>query len=156
ADNIVVGDMSGTDLQLVNIDLAATPGTATGDGAADTVTINGTSGDDVIFLTMENGALVVNGLGTKIVIENFEALNDTIKILGLGGDDVIDASALGANAPKLILDGGDGNDVIIGSAGNDTLLGRDGDDVLIGGPGLDVLDGGLGDNILLDGIPFAP
>ena len=62
----------------------------------------------------------------------------------LGGDDVFDGSALAAGAIGLTVDGGDGDDVIIGSAGDDVLLGGAGDDVLIGGPGIDVLDGGGG------------
>jgi Ca2+-binding RTX toxin-like protein len=90
--------------------------------------------------------LVVNGLATQIVVEHFDA-NDTVHVLGLGGDDVIEASGVGITGLKLILDGGDGSDVIIGGAGNDVLLGGSGDDVLIGGPGIDTIDGGEGDNI---------
>ena len=47
ADNIVVGDLSGTDVTEVNIDLRGPNGG--GDGAADTVTVNGTQGDDVVW-----------------------------------------------------------------------------------------------------------
>src|SRR5829696_6872633 len=148
SDLVTVNDLSQTDVNLVNIDLAATGGTA-GDGAADTVTVNGTSGDDVITLAIDaNGALVVTGLAATVVVEHFD-LNDTIHIAGLGGDDVIDAFGLGTNALHLTLDGGDGADVLLGSAGNDTLLGGNGDDILIGGGGLDILDGGPGDNILI-------
>ena len=43
ADNIVVGDLSGTDVTEVNIDLRGPAGG--GDGAADTVTVNGTNSD---------------------------------------------------------------------------------------------------------------
>jgi Ca2+-binding RTX toxin-like protein len=68
---------------------------------------------------------------------------------GNGGDDVVDASALAANAIGLSANGGDGDDVLIGSAGPDTLLGAAGDDVLIGGPDLEILDGGPGDNIVI-------
>ena len=147
SDLVTVNDLSQTDVNLVNIDLAATGGTA-GDGAADTVTVNGTSGDDVITLAIDaNGALVVTGLAATVVVEHFD-LNDTIHIAGLGGDDVITAFAIGINGPHLILDGGDGADVLLGSAGNDTLLGGPGDDILIGGGGLDILDGGSGDNVV--------
>src|SRR5262249_10204874 len=44
ADNIVVGDLSGTDVTQVAVDLAAAAGG--GDGQADTVTANGTQNDD--------------------------------------------------------------------------------------------------------------
>ena len=67
----------------------------------------------------------------------------------LGGDDVVEASALAAGAIQLTADGGDGDDVLVGGAGNDVLLGGEGDDVLIGGPGIDILDGGPGDNTVI-------
>ena len=90
---------------------------------------------------------MINGLASKVVIEHFDP-NDTIRIAGLSGDDVIDASGLGANGPKLILEGGNGADVLIGGGGNDTIDGGRGDDVLIGGGGNNVLLGGPGDNIV--------
>jgi Ca2+-binding RTX toxin-like protein len=145
ADNITVNDLTGTGIKQVSVDLASAGGSA-GDGQNDTVVINGTNGNDVISLSIENGALVVNGLSSKIVLEHFD-FNDTIRIAGLGGDDVIDASRIGTNGPKLILEGGDGNDVLVGGGGNDTINGGAGDDVLIGGPGQDILDGGPGNNI---------
>jgi Ca2+-binding RTX toxin-like protein len=151
ADAINIGDMSGTDVTQINIDLAAVPGTTAGDGAADTIVINGTGGDDVISLSLENGALMIDGLASRVVIEHFD-FNDTISINGLGGDDVLVASDVGLGGPQLVLNGGDGDDVLIGGAGNDRLLGGAGDDVLIGGGGTDVLDGGPGDNILLQSL----
>ena len=48
ADNILVNDLSGTDITEVAINLAGTIGGSGGDGAADTVTIQATNGDDVI------------------------------------------------------------------------------------------------------------
>ena len=80
-------------------------------------------------------------------ITGFEAGNDRIIINGLAGDDVIEASGLGAGSIQFTGDGGAGNDVIVGGAGNDTLLGGDGDDVLLGGGGIDVIDGGAGDDV---------
>ena len=69
-----------------------------------------------------------------------------------GFDDVIDASGLGSNGPKLVLDGGAGNDILLGSAGADTLHGGDSDDVLLGGGGIDILDGGPGDNTVFQSL----
>jgi Ca2+-binding RTX toxin-like protein len=146
ADTITVNDLTGTAVNQVAIDLGAQPGTAGGDGGADTIVINATNGDDVITVTNNNGVVTVSGLGEDITISNFEA-SDRIVINGLGGDDVITASGL--TGMLFTANGGDGNDVLVGSAGNDTLTGGNGDDVLIGGPGQDVLDGGTGNNILI-------
>ena len=94
--------MSGTDVTRVNIDLAGAPGTPGGDGAADKIVINGTGGNDVITVSLNsNGALVIDGLPSQVVIENFD-FNDTITINGLGGDDVIMAAGYQPrrNAPR--------------------------------------------------------
>jgi len=148
ADTVNVGDMNGTGVTQVNVDLAAAPGSTAPDGAADTIRLNGTAGDDVITLSLVNGALVIDGLASRVVIEHFD-FNDTIRINGLGGDDVIEASGVGVGGPQLVLNGGDGDDVLIGGAGNDTIHGDAGDDVLLGGAGQDVLDGGTGDNVVI-------
>ncbi len=148
SDTINVHDLSSTDATQVNIDLAGTPGSGVGDGVNDVVNIDGTAGDDVITLSMQNGALVVDGLAAQIVIQGFDT-GDQIHLLGLGGDDVIDATGVPGGGASLVLDGGDGADVLIGGDGDDLLLGGLGDDVLIGGLGQDLLDGGPGDNILI-------
>jgi Ca2+-binding RTX toxin-like protein len=147
ADTITVSDLTGTSVSQVNLDLGGN------DGAADTVVLNATNGNDVISVSSENGVVTVTGLGETVTIRNFDA-NDRIVINGLGGDDVIEASGLGTGI-QLTANGGDGADVLIGGAGNDTLTGGAGDDVLLGGPGQDVLDGGTGDNILIQGAAFA-
>jgi Ca2+-binding RTX toxin-like protein len=154
-DTVTVNDLTGTDVTRVHVDLAGSVGGTTGDGQDDTVAINGTAGNDVITLSIVNGALVIDGLASQIVIDHFDP-NDTVRIAGLGGDDVIDASGLGSNGPRLVLDGGNGDDILIGGAGNDTLLGGAGDDVLIGGPGTDILDGGPGNNISIQSIVQQP
>ena len=91
------------------------------------------------------------GLAATVHITNAEPVNDTLTINALAGDDVVEASRLGSTSVVLTLDGGAGDDVLLGSDGNDVLIGREGDDVLLGGPGLDVLDGGPGDNVLIQG-----
>src|SRR5262249_11931049 len=147
ADNITVNDLTGTGVSQVAIDLAAQPGSGVGDGQADTVTINGTNGDDVINLTENNGVITVSGLATDVTIAGFDA-NDRIVINGLGGDDVVNASGL--TGMLFTANGGDGDDVLIGSPGSDTLSGGAGDDILIGNGGLDTLDGGTGNNIVFN------
>jgi Ca2+-binding RTX toxin-like protein len=149
ADNIIVGDLSGTDVTEVNLNLESVPGGGAGDGAADSVIVDGTSGDDVIIVAGDAAGTSVCGLAAQINIIGAEAANDRLTVDALAGDDVVQASTLVAGAILLTEDGGDGDDVLIGSDGDDTLLGGDGDDVLIGGLGLDVLDGGSGDNIVI-------
>jgi Ca2+-binding RTX toxin-like protein len=148
-DNIVINDLSGTDVTEVQLNLAGPGGS--GDGAVDTITINATNGDDVVLVTGDAGAVSVLGLATAVTITGMEA-HDRIIINALGGDDVVEASGLAAAAASLTVNGGDGNDVLIGGEGNDNLNGDAGDDLLIGGPGLDVLDGGPDDNIVVQSI----
>src|SRR5262249_21739556 len=144
ADSVTVNDLTKTDVTQVGIDLGAQPGTAGGDGAADTIVINGTNGNDAITVTNNNGVVTISGLAEEVTISNFEA-NDRIVINGLGGDDAISAS--GFRGMLFTANGGDGNDILVGSLGNDMLSGGNGDDVLIGGGGQDVLDGGPGNTL---------
>jgi Ca2+-binding RTX toxin-like protein len=148
ADTITVNDLSATDVRNVNADLAGTLGGSAGDGQADSVIVNGTNRNDRIAAAGSRGSFSVTGLAATVNVTNAEAANDTLAINALDGADVVDGSALHADAIKLVIDGGAGNDVLTGGAGNDSLFGRDGDDVLTGGPGLDVLDGGPGSNVL--------
>ena len=144
ADTITVNDLTGTDTNLVAIDLAAA-GTTTGDGAADQVIVNGTAGSDTIKLARSGGVVTVNGLAAQTTIAHAEGANDTLTINGMAGDDVIDASALPANVINLVLNGGDGNDLITGSAGNDTVTGGRGNDVTLMGKGDDTFIWNPGD-----------
>jgi Ca2+-binding RTX toxin-like protein len=147
ADTITVGDLSGTAVTEINLNLAGNGGV--GDAAADTVIVNGTSGDDVALVFVNAFGTRVVGLAAQINTTGAEVANDRLRVNALYGDDVIEASGLGAGAIQLTADGGDGDDVLIGGDGNDILLGGPGDDVLIGGLGLDVLDGGPGNNIVI-------
>ncbi|MGY8705440.1 calcium-binding protein [Bradyrhizobium sp. 18BD] len=145
ADNITVGDLTGTGVKQVLVDLAAVPGGTQGDGAADTVTVNGTNGGQHIEVTAVGTTVTVTGLPEVVTIANAEAANDRLVIQALGGNDVIDASALAA-VIGLTLDGGAGNDTITGSQGADTLIGGDGNDIVNGGRGNDVALLGAGDD----------
>jgi Ca2+-binding RTX toxin-like protein len=60
ADNIVIGDLSGTDVTRVDIDLRGPNGG--GDGAVDAVTVNATQGADVFGVTGDAGGVTVFGL----------------------------------------------------------------------------------------------
>jgi Ca2+-binding RTX toxin-like protein len=147
ADTITVNDLSATDLTELNLNLAGTNGG--GDNQADTVIINGTNNDDAIVASGSAGHATVLGLGALINITGAEPAADRLVLNGHGGDDSIDASGLDADAILLTINGGDGDDTLIGGAGADVLAGNGGNDRLLGGAGVDILDGGPGDNILV-------
>jgi len=71
---------------------------------------------------------------------------------GAGNDTILGSSlddVLYGDSDDDHIDGRGGNDVLIGSLGRDTLLGGVGRDVLFGGAGDDSLNGGAGDDILI-------
>ena len=138
ADTITVNDLSGTGVKQVAIDLASPPGSGVGDGAADSVTLDGTAGGNRITIANSGASIAISGLPANVTIAGAEGANDSLIIDALGGNDIINASALAAGEINLTIDGGDGNDAITGSQGADLLLGGDGDDSVIGGRGDDV------------------
>jgi Ca2+-binding RTX toxin-like protein len=142
ADNIVVNDLTGTQVAEVNVNLGP-------DLQTDTVTVNGTAGNDAIAVLGGPGSVTVLGLAARVNITNSEPAHDQLIVNALAGDDVVSAAGLAAGAIQFTADGGSGNDVLIGSAGDDVLIGGLGDDVLIGGPGQDILNGAPGNDILI-------
>jgi Ca2+-binding RTX toxin-like protein len=137
ADNISVGDLTGTGVTQVALDLAATPGSGVGDGAADSVTVNGTNGSDNIQVAGTGSSVTVAGLPATVNLTGSEGANDKLVVEGGAGNDVITAAGLAAGVIGLTIDGGAGNDTITGSQGNDRLIGGDGNDTVIGGRGND-------------------
>ncbi|HEX6987266.1 MAG TPA: calcium-binding protein [Planctomycetaceae bacterium] len=144
ADNVVVGDLSGTDLARIDLDLRGPNGG--GDGAADTVTVNGTQGSDVFGAFGDAGGVGVFGLHTAVNVFFQEQANDRLTLNGLGGDDVIDATSLEADGIRLTMNGGLGADIFLGSEGDDLINGGDGNDVAFMGAGDDVFVWNPGDD----------
>jgi predicted ester cyclase len=85
ADTIAVGDLGGTDVDSVDVDLSASLGG--GDGAADTVVVNGTARRDVVNVTRNDGQVVVDGLAAVTRIVGSEPALDTLSVSTLEGDD---------------------------------------------------------------------
>ena len=192
ADIITVNNLSGTDASDVTVNLAATLGGNSGDGAIDTVVINGGAGNDTFSVSATAGSVVIGGLGTQTTVLNAEA-TDVISILGNGGTDttqvngadtadtfIIAANGTAVNVSRtnsatfdvdvttenLSINGGGGDDTIStsgnlaalisvtvdGGAGNDTILGGNGADTLLGGDGNDFIDGNQGNDVALLGV----
>jgi Ca2+-binding RTX toxin-like protein len=137
ADTVTINDLTLTDLFTVNLDLTGSSGA--GDNASDSVILNGSNADDVA---------VIQSVGTRIAanVSLFPFVNiagedglDALTVNTLGGNDVVDASALAAtNASQLVkltVNGGAGNDSLTGSQGADTFVWNPGD-------GNDTIDGG--------------
>ena len=159
ADSAVLNDTSGTDLKTVALDLEATIGGGAGDGAADSVTVNGTNDPDDIQIDADGSAVEVIGAPISLRIDHSEAANDKLTVNGLGGADTITAGpglaaliqlVINGGTEADVLTGGDGNDRIVGQQQNDTMVGGDGNDTLVWNPGdaNDVIEGQAGNDTM--------
>lgn len=167
-------------LALLAVALAAPPaalagsvvtGTANGAGDRDTIAVRGDEGPNRIVIDLSSDGLswvVSDETGvdtggtcsessptTAVCPRNSPGSTDVIsgsRVLAAGGDDRVTVSAVFDDF--LPVNGGDGDDALIGDAGEDLLAGDAGADVLQGGPGDDRLDPGslrMGPAALADG-----
>jgi Ca2+-binding RTX toxin-like protein len=157
-DNVKIGDLSGTDMEDIEISLLNSG--VPNDGAQDSVSISGSTAADAIDVSTANLQTSIEGLRSHVSISGADKGLDRLQIDAGAGDDLINASGLTANLFQFAILGGAGNDAIIGSNGNDSIdagadddivSGEDGDDVIDGGDGFDILSGGAGDDTFLNG-----
>ena len=99
ADLVDVGDLTGTDLASLQVDLGE------GDGAADRVAVAGTDGDDAITVNGDAGGVKVSGLHTGVEILSPEFANDRLDLDTGAGIDTVDSSQLAPGTIPLFLDG---------------------------------------------------
>jgi Ca2+-binding RTX toxin-like protein len=104
--------------------------------------LNGGNGTDTLEVSSYG---VTIGLRTMTGIEQVYGYGDTV-ILGNGSANTLDFSAVALYGIASI-DGGGGNDTIIGSSAQDTIYGGAGADRITGGEGGDWLSGGAGNDI---------
>jgi Ca2+-binding RTX toxin-like protein len=127
ADATTINDLTGTDLKHLNVNLAAAGGS--GDGAADSVIVNGTNGADGVHVSSDGtGDAIVSGLAAQVQVAGAENAasgfaGDTVQVNTLGGDDTV-SNGVATTAPGTIaIDGGPGNDTATysGTSANDTI-----------------------------------
>ena len=106
-------------------------------GAGDDITID--PNGNRVRVQRNNLELMVLDIGTT----------ETLDINGRGGDDVIIGSTGLNGLISLDLDGGAGNDLVIGGDGSDVLRGGIGNDTLIGRKGNDIALGEAGDDLFI-------
>jgi hypothetical protein len=104
-DLVTVDDLTGTDVNEVNVDLAGTLGGNAGDGAADRVVVNGTDGDDTINVSGDTAGVKVSGLAATVGVLHSEAANDRLEINTLNGNDNVNSAGLAAGVIQLFVDG---------------------------------------------------
>ena len=127
---LVVGDLTGTVVNDVDVDLGA-------DGSPDRVELHGTPGSDFTdMLGQPGGDLFALGLPASVTLHGVDA-SDRIDLQGRDGDDRMSASSLAAGAADLVMEGGDGDDDLSGTPGAERLL---------GGSGVDFVEGNGGDD----------
>ena len=88
-DTVTVADMSGTDFESANVDLAGPNGQP--DGANDVITVEGTAKADNVTVTTDNGAISVAGARTPTRISGADP-TDTLRVHTLAGDDNVDVA----------------------------------------------------------------
>ncbi|MEX2129695.1 MAG: type I secretion C-terminal target domain-containing protein [Xanthobacteraceae bacterium] len=132
----------------------------------DTFVVSGTdaendtfAGDNGVDRILVTGSVVLTLAGFNAAASSIEVWNGNgVAIAGTKNANVFDFSGLNAVTDVPYIDGGKGNDTIIGSnfadelrggANNDTLNGGGGDDRLVGGAANDMLTGGEGADTFL-------
>jgi Ca2+-binding RTX toxin-like protein len=82
-------------------------------------------------------------------VDNVQRFTNIQRIFALGGDDIIDLTSpdFSLADETILIDAGEGNDVIWGSGASETIFGGAGDDTIFGGTGADVLYGGAGADV---------
>jgi Ca2+-binding RTX toxin-like protein len=152
ADSVVLNNVSGTRLKSLTLDLEAAIGGGVGDGAADSVTVNGTNDPDEIGITADGSAVDLLGAQPNLRIDHSEAANDKLTVNGLGGADTITGGPGLAALIQLVINGGTDVDVLTGGDGNDRIAGQQQNDAMFGGAGDDTLVWDPGDaNDLVEG-----
>lgn len=111
----------------------------------DTAEVNAGNGGEVFAITANGSRVRVDRLDPAPFALDIGTTEELV-IRANGGDDKISATGNLAALIHLTLDGGTGNDTILGSNGNDTLIGGTGNDFIDGQQGIDTAFLGAGND----------
>jgi Ca2+-binding RTX toxin-like protein len=103
ADSVTVNDLTGTDVTQTNIDLAGAFDGSAGDGANDSVVVNGTNGDDNIAINGNGSGADVTGLATAVSVKHAEP-TDSLSVNTLAGTDHVTTNGV-AGVLQVLVDG---------------------------------------------------
>lgn len=148
-------------------------------GGLETVVVGATNGSDTYTVGQDGTTLQISTGGKTLSIPNVEGdlaspIEQIVLNMGAGDDNVSigDVSNVGAAVlivngedgsdlisgaggtlgnVRLVIDGGAGDDVLIGTTSNDTIVGGDGNDVISSRQGNDTVNGGAGDDVINGG-----
>jgi hypothetical protein len=101
---INVNDLTGTDVNRVDLNLDAGQGSGVGDLVADSVTLNGTPGNDTIDVQGSAHNVEIAGLAATVSVRAADAA-DSLKIETGAGNDIVDAGDLDPGTIQLFVDG---------------------------------------------------
>ena len=123
ADNLTVGDLTGTGLKLVDVDESGFDGN--GDAAKDNVIVNGTAEADRLTATSPTpGTALISGMAAKVQVEKAESAQDLVTLNGLGDDDTFNSDVTVTGPAAVVANGGEGTDTArySGTAGDDQVF----------------------------------
>lgn len=99
ADQLTVGDLTGTAVLKVDLHLGGSQNTG-GDAAADRVVVEGTPAADTVTIAGEPGRVIVRGLAATVNIAGIDSALDSLQFSARDGDDTLDTVALADSAPQ--------------------------------------------------------
>lgn len=108
--------------------------------------IEGTERADQVTISEDGGYFRVSGVNAQFASRNVTS----IRVQALGGDDSVVAPGRLSQPNQIVIsiDGGSGNDRIVGSPARDLLQGGPGNDLIYGLGGTDAIGGGGGDDVI--------
>jgi uncharacterized delta-60 repeat protein len=154
----VTDNHGATSIVTTTVTISLAPGSAMlvsdpADPGRQMLVVEGTGNGETLRLRNGNGGAIEVMLGNR----SLGTFAGAARVIVNGGDgnDVLDAGDL--SVPVVLfggagddkLFGGTNNDILVGGAGNDQLDGGAGDDVMVGGAGRDDLDSRLGNDLLV-------